>query len=465
MRGPLFTPTGNPRDRLAQFDMFHPSSLLGHVCWGSRGLAVFWRLQDLFSRWMAPLGYRPLRLPSLGLREPLAGLLNHRFDRVQEIVSPLDSDPMVLLPFSEGSFLHHAAYWRQKGDRRPNQEPFPPDRALLWSHCHIREQGEDLFNFHEYEKCELFSLHATPQEARAAWAALNRRLRLFCRQCLSLSPLFGIRPPIALFPHAHASFCVEVFLPQRPFSTLMVSHLMGKEFPSVMGFNDLPKPYFCSAGFSHKLILTLLLAFEDSWGFQLPEALAPVVGVIECAAGIWCRAAEMWGALAPRIEWLSAGEPSQSMVEKGALWALQIGQGEAWRLWSRKTPQHPSQEGRGLDRALAATLCVQGRHNAHLRDYSGRQILAAHQPISSLEKIRAVENAQEEVTNIILSCCNNSFCHRKLYQETSYLPKLIHPLPGFRPCLSCGGYGQRGMLLERSEIYTSFYRPPEGEPL
>ena len=252
-------------------DVYYASGLRTFPIWGAYGVALLRRLELLIRRRLTELGYAEIALPALCRLDALEAFVGDKKRHLFEVEDGR-RPALALSPFSELQYIEHL----QSRSTRP---PYLA-RVFQWSRRYVREAGSGALDFGEYVKCEAFSVHNGARDAVAAGAVLAQAFRDFCVSDLALSPIFGERPRRTAFPGAEATWSAELPLPGGDLQTLIVSHRMHTSFFAANGFDMPSGARLNSACFSQKLLTAVLLHHRDLFGFRIPPALAPTLGVV-----------------------------------------------------------------------------------------------------------------------------------------------------------------------------------------
>lgn len=444
----------NHADRFSKFDVFYTSKIPGFMAWGKTGTALLKRLRSSIAEYFDTLGYEEIRLPSVcekNLLEKYVGpkkmhLVDVRFD---------GENNLALAPFSDLLYLDHVMrYFRGQ-----NGEAYPR-KVFLWSICYIREQIPDFYNFFEYDKCQAFSLHEMKESAQSVWNELNNNYREFCKRDLNLAPVYGYRPRIYVFPGSKRSFTVELCLDGNAFLTILVSHIMKKQFMTENGFSELRQMTLCSSCFSQKLLVGTLVHHMDEFGLRFPPKLAPTLGIIISPKHM-DRADKMSRVVSVR----KTKDIKEILINSGAIWALQqvekLNGDDRWLLLKRGSLHAKPEAYRDLDQAICRTNQYIDEYSDQLYSESERKVKDALKYVATFQDLEEVANGvkEGEKANVCAPCCENISCQKALAEKITWLPKAVFGNRESRQCIVCHQSTPSSLMFERQEIYTSFYIP------
>lgn len=432
----------------ADADIFHASAVPPYVVWGATGIKLLRRIEGLVAQRLQPLGYEEIRLPTLCRQREMVRYLGPGAQKLLRVASGRDP-ALVLAPFSDIQFLHHV-----QAQARQRRRSKLPHQAYAWSRCFLNERGRGFFDFGEYAKCEIFSIHASRRAAVAAWEGVNASLAALCREDLCLDPLCGTRPGITTFPFAERTFSAELGQGRDGFQTLLVSHLMESGFTVRNGFVDLKDAWMNSACFSQKLLAALLLHHRDADGFRYPPALAPALIVAIGVPQIDPQTARRERIRPQRKD----KDPYRAMVETGAICALTRNSHGKWLLYRRGLPKEPPSRHASWKAALLEAKAYLKAFALGLREQSRRALETRIAGLASPPGLELRSAAERDGVNRLLACCNRRPCQTRVAELSGWLPKLASGVRETRRCVVCGEVTAGILLLEREERYTSFYR-------
>ncbi len=437
-------------------DVYYASGLRTFPIWGAYGVALLRRLELLIRRRLTELGYAEIALPALCRLDALEAFVGDKKRHLFEVEDGR-RPALALSPFSELQYIEHL----QSRSTRP---PYLA-RVFQWSRRYVREAGSGALDFGEYVKCEAFSVHNGARDAVAAGAVLAQAFRDFCVSDLALSPMFGERPRRTAFPGAEATWSAELPLPGGDLQTLIVSHRMHTSFFAANGFDMPSGARLNSACFSQKLLTAVLLHHRDSFGFRIPPALAPTLGVVMGGRSDSAGYAGLERMVEPdRIARLDGGDPLQEMVRRGAAWAIERVEPAKrrrplWRLYSRRSP---GSKPRAFDDIAHAIGAAAREADALARDMRKRSRARANElnVAPSRDHLTRASVAPEPV-NVAAPCCHRASCEAALLGESAWIPKLLTAGTESRRCFVCDAPTRNLLVFEREERYTSFYRPAQ----
>ena len=265
-------------------------------------------------------------------------------------------------------------------------------------------------------------------------------------------------PRRSAFPGAEATWSAELPLSGGDLQTAIVSHRMHASFFAANSL-DMPRgARLNSACFSQKLLMAVLLHHRDSFGFRIPPALAPTLGVVmagPCARGGDAGLEHLTEA--DRIVRLDGGDPLQEMVRRGAAWAIQRVEPSkrrrsGWRPYSRRSPDSKP---RVFDDTANAIDAAAREADALARDMR-RQSRAQAKTLEVAKSRDGLTRAalNPEHTNVAAPCCGHALCETALVEESAWIPKLLTAGIESRQCLVCDAPTRDLLIFEREERYT-----------
>lgn len=433
----------------AEADIYLPGVVSGFSVFGATGLSLLRGLQAAANRRLEAVGYAEVLIPSCAPRSLIQMIVSNarKSGLLIDTCLSASGEPVVLRPFSESLYLVLQPGATALGLGQ---------RVFQWSTCHYRETQPNLYlNFRELVKCEIMSLHSSKGAAEEAYHEVNRELTELARDDLCLDVQVGERPRRSIFPGSLRSYVAECPLEDGRWQTLFVSHVMDPELVRRVVPSARLGTVLCSAGFSQKMLATVLLHHRQERVWRCPPGLASGVVLADSRAtalrdrnALWTSSAAGIGAARPLV--FSGQLPATTHIEA------------AWTLRSTGDPEGPwefcafDQEATAcfatLPKIVLAARGAEARYTRILQSASSERTSI---PESRLEDLAEGLKSQ----TVAIRLCNKASCADQAFDAVPAIPKLIGSATGAGPCGVCGQAGQRRAVLEAQELYSSFYVP------
>lgn len=432
--------------------IYHPTDLIGHSAFGPVGMSIFRALQRIFNSLLEKNDYQEILLPSITSEKLITKLVdsNKNIEKLLKLASDCEQS-LYLRPFSETMFLSSFSLGYQGVGSKVYQ----------WSTCFYDESRPNLYlNFRELIKCEIFSLHASLEEAEHEFLKLNDTLRSFAIDTLCLDAQTGERPRQYNFPHTVRSFVAETTLGDGRHQTLFASHIMSQEFVEKK-FPDAPKGcVLCSAGFSQKMLATVLLHHKKNDQWRCPPDLLPWQGLI-LAEGLDLRGREELDALAVKSQIKFVPKNSSSNIEKYFEVPFKLIYNDINKSWSLNSSCQSFCEGMKLQEVFSLVCGTTSNYAAKLRaDSSSVEKMSANY---KMDNFPTLSHDYPLPQTFSVPICGSDDCIVGSEMIVNAIPKLLSPSDKTRECAVCGDVASQRILFELNELYTSFYVSTSGE--
>ncbi len=409
------------------------------------GTAIFRKVQDAVNSRLSAAGYEEVLIPSgcpISTLETLVGASKSELLISTDLT--VEGASIGLRPFSEPMAI------------RPMMDGLG-ERIFQWSTCFYRERHPNVFlNFRELVKCEIMSLHVSTENALEHFGELNSILNEMALIDMCLRSPTGVRPQYMTFPASERSFVSEVAISNGCRQTLFASHLMTKEIVRLFAPDAPNETRLCSAGFSQKLLATVLLHHRQKNGvWRCPPTIAPWSGIIHPGspdARQLLYERQPFDA-ATGLRYLIVDDAaSKSKNPFELVWQLAPNlSGDGWLLIAADGPamMHTS-----VDGALKAAKDIVSRYASLLRADSEKREFGE---LLYLDNLRQALPADD--TSFAIRLCGDNICESEALSYKRGIPKLLGTGVSDGRCIVCNKVASFTMLFETSESYTSFYVP------